>query len=342
MQIPIELAKLLNDEDFDRMCIEVYKVVFNDPIPAKNGRRGQAQAGADSYIYSTAEGRIAVQSKRYNQGGLTEKDITDEVAKSDAGETSIVKLLIATTASADAPLRQFVNSLSDERAAQGLFEVAIDFWPEVTGHIRRHASLQEQFEPHAPGAVFHRMETALAESGARAEERHRQIIDRMQSLHELVERGGLDKSKLTEPNQSSVSLPAKFVTTRSGLIYLTLDQLAISMVERMRNTTFERRVTLKTEQGELFVDALQQDDDLPADHILEVRWLRKRYLDAPIWVEQIVSKFELCELLTGRKASGTLVFVVPNRLRTLDDLPLRQAAALSTGCTNNSCHGPIL
>jgi hypothetical protein len=326
MPIPVELPKPLNDEDFDRMSVEVYKVVLGDPTPAKNGRRGQAQEGTDSYIFSAAEGRVGVQSKRYNDGGLTEKDIKEDVAKADAGETAIVRLHFATTAPADAKLTRFVNNLSDERAAQGLFRVMIDFWPEIVGHIRRNPSLQEKFEPTAPGAVFHRIESAQAESEARAEQRHQEVLELLRKTQDLNAKGGQDKAPVVEAEDPPLPLPAKFVTTRSGLLYLTLDQLAISLVERQLNTYFERRVTVRTEDGELFLDALRQDDNLPADLLLEVRWIRKRYLDAPTWTEQIVAKVKLYELMTGRKASGILTLVVPNKLGTIDELLMTKAA----------------
>ena len=340
MQLPTELPQPLNDDDFERQCIEVYRVVFNDPLPGKNGRRGQAQEGADSYVYSSDEGRIAVQSKRYNRGCLTEQHVLAEVDKAQGGATAIQKLLIATTALSDAPLRRFVNRLSDERASQGLFEVGIDFWDDITAHIRRHHKLQELYEPHAPGALLHRVEAKLVMNEVLAEERHRQIVEEVRLLRQLQEKSGIDKSVDVEPSELGVTLPAKFVTARSKLMYLTLDQLAISLVERQWNTNFERRVTIKTADGELFVDALRQDDDLPADHLLEVRWLRKRYLDAPIWTEQIVSKVKLYELLTGRKVSGTLVFVVPNKLGTLDELPFSRDAISNTAMFINVVMAP--
>lgn len=113
---------------------------------------------------------------------------------------------------------------------------------------------------------------------------------------------------------------------------MALDQLAISWLERQNKKIFERRVTIKTSEGELFVDALRQDDTQEADDIVEIRWIRKRYLDAPIWASQIDSKIHLYELLTDRKAKGTLVLVVPEKLGALDELPMIRDSVSTVKC----------
>lgn len=330
MTIPTELPKPLNDDDFERLCLEVYRVVFNDPLPETNGRNGQAQAGADAYLFTAAGERIAVQAKRYNKGGLSQQLVLDEIGKAEKSASAIGKLLIATTAPSDAPLRRFVHTLSDARIATKKFGVGIDFWEEITAHIRRHPELQEQFEPHAPGTTLRRLEQHQHSSNLKAEERHAQVLEQMAHLRRLMEQGGAEKPAPPQdqqhPAEETVSLPIKVVTGRSQLLYLTLDQLAISYLERQRNTTYERRVKIRTVDGEVFLDALRQDDDLPADQIVEVRWLRKRYLDAPVWAAQVTSKVKLYELLTGRAAVGTLLFVVPDKLGDLDELPYSREA----------------
>ena len=70
------------------------------------------------------------------------------------------------------------------------------------------------------------------------------------------------------------------------------------------------------------MDAIRQDDDLSEDIIVEVRWLRKRYLDGPIWVRQVEAATSTYELISGRKARGILIFVVPkDDMKSISDLP---------------------
>ena len=39
--IPFEIPPPKNEADFERMCAQLYGVVFNDRMPKMNGRRGQ-------------------------------------------------------------------------------------------------------------------------------------------------------------------------------------------------------------------------------------------------------------------------------------------------------------
>ena len=101
----------------------------------------------------------------------------------------------------------------------------------------------------------------------------------------------------------------KFAQNRSTLMALTLEQLAVSRLESERGLFFDRGAEIRRDNAKLQVDALRQDDDLDADLLVEVVWLRKLYLDGPVWVRRIQEKVELYEMMTGRKGKGILIFV---------------------------------
>jgi len=104
---------------------------------------------------------------------------------------------------------------------------------------------------------------------------------------------------------------------------LTLEQLALSKFERDTSLLLDRMPRLSKGKAQLRLDALRQDDELPEDLVVEVRWLRKPYLDAPIWVRQVEAATETYELITGRKARGVLIFVVPKEsMKDVRNLPL--------------------
>ena len=63
--IPLDLAAPKNEADFERMCAQVYGVVFKDPKSKMNGRRGQKQGGVDVFVQSAGLGRIGIQCKKY-------------------------------------------------------------------------------------------------------------------------------------------------------------------------------------------------------------------------------------------------------------------------------------
>jgi len=148
-----ELPKLRLEAEFEEMCSIVYGDVFKDPLPKLNGRRGQNQAGVDVYLRSTT-GRVGVQCKRYKDGSLKLKHVTDEIEKAEVGPVKIVLLIIATTAVNDAKLLAEVMALSDERETAGKFAVQIEFWDDIRGHIARSSKLQALYDPNAPGALF--------------------------------------------------------------------------------------------------------------------------------------------------------------------------------------------
>jgi tetratricopeptide (TPR) repeat protein len=143
------------------MCVQVYGVVFDDPRPKINGRKGQAQGGVDVFVNAKGIGRIGVQCKKYFMIKLEWKHVDDEVKKADKFKTPIKTLLIATTSPSDASLLHKVQLLSDVRESQGLFTVEIEFWEDIENHINKFNVLQDSYAPHLPGAAYYRQEQKL-------------------------------------------------------------------------------------------------------------------------------------------------------------------------------------
>lgn len=160
--IPFEIPPPKNEADFERMCAQVYGVVFDDRMPKMNGRRGQTQGGVDVFVKELGVGRVGIQCKKYTMKPVTWKDVVDEVAKADKHKTPIKKLILATTAPNDALLLKKVQELSDDREANGLFPIEVEFWDDICNHIDRFPVLQDSYAPHTAGAAFHRQETSLS------------------------------------------------------------------------------------------------------------------------------------------------------------------------------------
>ena len=160
--IPLDLAPPKNEADFERMCAQVYGVVFKDPKPKMNGRRGQKQGGVDVFVQSKDLGRIGIQCKKYTLKPVKWDEVVDEVKKADEFKTPIKQLLLATTAVSDAALLHKVQLFSDERGAAGLFTVEIEFWEDICNHIDTYGVLQDHYAPNTPGAAYHRQEQQLA------------------------------------------------------------------------------------------------------------------------------------------------------------------------------------
>ena len=163
--IPFEIPPPKNEADFERMCAQVYGVVFDDRMPKMNGRSGQVQGGVDVFVKEPGVGRVGIQCKKYTLKPVKWEDVEDEVNKADKHKTPIKKLILATTAPNDATLLKKVQELSDEREAKGLFPVEIEFWGDICSHIDRYPVLQDHYAPHTPGAAYHRQEASLSALG---------------------------------------------------------------------------------------------------------------------------------------------------------------------------------
>ncbi len=81
--IPFEIPPPKNEADFERMCAQVYGVVFNDRMPKMNGRRGQVQGGVDLFVKELGLGRVGIQCKKYTMKPVKWTDVEDEVEKAD-------------------------------------------------------------------------------------------------------------------------------------------------------------------------------------------------------------------------------------------------------------------
>jgi hypothetical protein len=156
------------------------------------------------------------------------------------------------------------------------------------------------------------------------------LAERIRRLEELMAQGrNLEVEATTaQPYIPPIDpdLPTKTTAHRSQLMYSTLEQIALAKYERDHNMLLERQPRFSKGAANIQLDAIRQDDNLPEDVIVEVRWLRKRYLDAPIWVRQVEAATSTYELITGRKARGVLVFVVPKEsMKLVANLPFTAA-----------------
>lgn len=184
--IPSELPIPKNEGDFEKMCAEIYGVVFGDPLPNMNGRKGQEQRGVDVYVTHKGVGKIGVQCKKYYRTKLTWAHVEEEVRKADDGKQPIARLLIATTTPSDAALQQEIQKLSGERVAKGLFDVTVDFWEDIETRVSCFPILQETYAPNSPGGVVKRIDRGQDEIRRGVSDTLRAVLDTQEMLGEAV------------------------------------------------------------------------------------------------------------------------------------------------------------
>jgi hypothetical protein len=154
---------------------------------------------------------------------------------------------------------------------------------------------------------------ALHEYKIKLKETYRSALQsRVEELEKLVKQlATLEKTEDAVPSPlPNPDLAVKLVSSRPILMSIALEQLALARFERERNLYFDRGVKYSKDGASVELDALRQDDDLPADLAVEVRWIRRPYLDTPIHVQQLDAKISLYEMMTGRKAKGVLIYIV--------------------------------
>jgi len=156
---------------------------------------------------------------------------------------------------------------------------------------------------------------------------------RVESLEKLVREMHQTDDRETEVTFCSADpeIALKTSNPRPAAMAYTLEQIALRHFEKERGFFVDRSTTYVKDGKRLEVDAIQESDAPEGDAIIEVRWIRKRYLDAPGHITQLDAKIGIYEMMTGRKAHGVLIAVVPKEsMKSESELSLiRKQAALS-------------
>jgi hypothetical protein len=131
-----DLPKPKSWDDFEDITWEIYKRKWQDNHAQKYGRSGQEQNGIDIYGRQNCSGKyIGVQCKRYEDNKLTKKIIQEEILKAECFSPPLSEYIIATTASRDTKLQDFVRSLNEERELENKFPVYIVFWEDICNDL---------------------------------------------------------------------------------------------------------------------------------------------------------------------------------------------------------------
>lgn len=152
MAVSNELNRPETDEEFEAMCHALYRRMWNDIGCVRMGGSGQAQFGVDILGYDGKK-NVGVQCKHYNKKTFTLSTVTDDIDKAERAKLDIEHLLFATTAPSKSSLVRDIYSLNTKRRADGKFTVSVDFWGDISGHIRLHPEIGRGFIRGFPGST---------------------------------------------------------------------------------------------------------------------------------------------------------------------------------------------
>jgi tetratricopeptide (TPR) repeat protein len=175
-----------NWQDFESLCADLWRAIWNDPDTQKNGRGGQEQNGVDVYGQpqngDTYEG---VQCKgkdgRYGQA-VTAAELRAEVEKTKSFSPKITKFILATTAPNDQKIQGIAREITEKHRAEGLFDVVVLGWEEILARLVEHTNvLQIHYSDFVPQSskILDGIELLSADQlteATLAEERHAESI----------------------------------------------------------------------------------------------------------------------------------------------------------------------
>jgi hypothetical protein len=144
-----DMCKPADWQEFERATCVLVRCVLGDPNAQPNGRQGQAQAGVDICGTRASDGaRVGVQCKKRVDAPVTDKELTDELAKALTFNPPVDEFVLATTASRDAAIQEAARLLTE--AASGTsrpVKVAVWGWQDIEEHARAHVEAQQAFDP---------------------------------------------------------------------------------------------------------------------------------------------------------------------------------------------------
>jgi hypothetical protein len=139
----LQLPPPANWQDFESLCLAVWRDIWGDPDAQKNGRLGQPQAGVDvfgSILHADGYHGVQCKLKESSAGELALREVSDGVRKAESFVPELRSFTIATTAKRDVSLQEDVRLLSEKRTRRGKLSVQVYAWDDILEvlDLRRH------------------------------------------------------------------------------------------------------------------------------------------------------------------------------------------------------------
>jgi len=139
-------------QDFELLCCDLWRAIWQDPNTQRNGRQGQPQHGVDvsgrpnqSHLWA------GVQCKgkdNYANKLLTEDEVIDEVEKAKRFIPKLSEFIIATTGPKDSKIEELARKITEGHLRDGLFSVHVWGWSDIVARIE---DFSDVLEKHYPG-----------------------------------------------------------------------------------------------------------------------------------------------------------------------------------------------
>lgn len=126
-----------NWQDFESICLQLWKEIWNDHNAEKNGRQGQTQNGIDIFgtpIYSKQFSGVQCKDKNGILGStLKASELYIECKNAEKFKPNISSFTLATTSARDSSIQEIARNLTDKNKYN--FTVQIWSWDEIQSEI---------------------------------------------------------------------------------------------------------------------------------------------------------------------------------------------------------------
>ena len=144
-----------NWQNFETLCWDLWRTIWNYPETQINGRQGQNQDGVD--IYGRPDGGnewAGIQCKckdNFSKKTITQKELEKEVMKAKTFVPKLSKFIIATTGQRDAKIQDLSRKITDKHFKEGLFSVNVFFWEDIQEQLIKYPEI---FKTHLYPGIF--------------------------------------------------------------------------------------------------------------------------------------------------------------------------------------------
>jgi tetratricopeptide (TPR) repeat protein len=252
-------------QQFEKLCRDVWRILWNDPNANMHGRAFQNQHGVD--ISGNLDGTgdsVGVQCKlkeEYNGGNVSIKEIEKEIKKAETYQPPLKQLIVATTGRRDAEIQEQVRLLREKRLKEGKFPVYIWFWEDIADEVKKEQSILATHYPQFTPDLDEKLEKIIA---AKDEDTAQPILDVIfEQLQELL---NINKPRQTLELASAVkeSIWKKLNPSNrykllrlKALAYLGCEQTndaAHALIENLENNPTEDKAESNAAWGYLLLD----------------------------------------------------------------------------------------
>ena len=147
----LQLPPPRGHEDFEDLCLDLWREILGDPGTQIHGRSGQPQAGVDIFGRSAERGGWVGISCAMAKESLSPRRLRQLVEQARDFNPALSELVIATTASRDVKIQAYAREITDEQQGHGSFPVVVYSWDDIEDALFDHPEVLTKHYPTLQG-----------------------------------------------------------------------------------------------------------------------------------------------------------------------------------------------